>query len=766
MGVDDIACVTHEVVSFLTSEDLLDYLQVFRKDSVMHKDICERFSGSFRWPLLRAMRDPSSSRRGYDRKKIVRCERLMPYKLASFPHMQELIIDGENKYRSCSVEQAVQDMRRALSTRSLKHLKRLRIVNLMLNGPDARLMRAALPVILENRNLWALEFLEIDVTDRSTFKFDDDPDIGDCVYEAVFFRAPAALDLIKSMALGLPSLKDFHVTIDPSVDVSQAFLAHRWPSLAVLRSAFITRVAPVPQAAPESTPPITFADAWAKGHFPSVTTLVVGEWSVLTKRCDLTSDLPTDGMERIRKLVLTGRVLKSPLLNFRVPGQLTVMEERSGGGGVISAPLFRGVRELDISRLFVPAVCSLRKVRHLGFIEGHYEPYAAAFTASTCRAVRNIAASLAPSLRPLPTLIASDAFFGAEDWRLPSHALLRGAISQCWEALQPARLVVHKVHLRAWRNAYYGQRIFFDSLHMPLDGDGDQYMISGTCLSSGARRGGSGFVGYTEYRNVDSEDLDADELDPWNEPTTNTCRNLHLLLGESLALRTGLAELQLDSVFLHTHASLLRHFSNWQAADMLLDDLDADDEDAQVALAFFQGGSEGEYEWELDDQIASASESLCARINAALWAEPAPVFDFRAALRPYERLRSIVVCHERSAGAPEFCYHLLDLDMVSRLPPASCESLSVRGFYGPLRKEYLARCMWPPFMQRRNAKTMLDYFPAQGPGFRWVEGKVRMTVTVRGHKRAQGGPAHSFLAACWGQGLMPALPVETVAGRL
>ena len=51
--MEECECVMGEIVSFLCSEDLLDYASVFRRGSFLHKAICAGFQGVFLFPLVR-----------------------------------------------------------------------------------------------------------------------------------------------------------------------------------------------------------------------------------------------------------------------------------------------------------------------------------------------------------------------------------------------------------------------------------------------------------------------------------------------------------------------------------------------------------------------------------------------------------------------------------------------------------------------------------------------------------------------------------------
>ena len=355
------------------------------------------------------------------------------------------------------VNDAMRELRATLFFGHLGHLKRLTIDKVYLDQVNANAVAADLPAILRKGLLANLEFIKLDCVRVVVWNIDDDDDVDDDEGGGgrfpVFAVEATAKELLRSMARHLPLLQDFNVDFG-STDLSQTFLEESWPHLTTLRSAFITTQVQVvvPPAAALLRP--TFAAAWAQGHFPSATTLVVGEWKHGQRRNDLASDLPTDGLHQITKLVLTGRVLKNSLLNFRMPGRLTHQEERFGGGGVIHSPLFRGVQELDLTHLFVPVPFKEHEVNVLGLVADFYDNYADSFNANTCRAVQNVSAVV--SQASVPTLVISDAFFGHEDWTQPANVMTASAIADCLQALRPAKLVVTKTELSA---VYFGSRL-------------------------------------------------------------------------------------------------------------------------------------------------------------------------------------------------------------------------------------------------------------------------------------------------------------------
>ena len=351
----DVRCVIHEIVSFLGSGSLLDFLSLFKRGSRDYQNVCAGFHGVFKWPLTRWVN------LGLPTEEFQ--QRRLPGHgaLTLFPHMQHLRIEGQyvdsgegdgsivvRRQVRAAVQETTRELRAALLCGYLGHLQELTISGVYLAKSDARALETDLLAILRRGCLKTLDFISLDIFQQRDGDDDDDDDDGGGGggNASLFSRAGFAVDLLESMAAHLPLLRDFQIDFpcdsNPAdVDLCESFLEQRWPSLTILRSPFVTRrdgaVAAAAAAAGGAggAPPATFATAWAKGHFPRATTLVVSEWThnPATRRSNLVRDLPADGLAQITQLVLMGRALKSPLLNFIHPGQLTPQEAEFGGAG-------------------------------------------------------------------------------------------------------------------------------------------------------------------------------------------------------------------------------------------------------------------------------------------------------------------------------------------------------------------------------------------------------------------------------------------------
>lgn len=699
-----MSCVIHEVVSYLNSDELLTYLSVFRKDSAIYKSICEGFHGVFRWPLLKAGCEPTVA----GEHNIVVRKRAMPGKLSHFPHMQELLLDAmidthDLKVAGRFIHDALRELRATLLCGHLRSLKRLRVRNVILDTANAGALKIDLPAMLRDGSLKSLEFVELDVQEE----------IGDDEFVPVIKRASLAREVIEALAK-MPRLQDFVVQFNPLTDFSSMFMRQRWPSLTILRSNFLLccyAQGDVREVANDS-----LAYFWARGHFPSVSTLVVGEWisGAFPLACDLFNDLPTDGMPQITKLVLTGRVLKNPLLNFRVPGLLTQEEQHNGGGGVIAAPLFRNVQTLDVSRLFVPVAISRHLVEEQGLFD--YDDYAASFIANTCRAVRNVSASLVQTVASLPTLILSDALFGGEDWTQD----VSGAISDCIEALRPAKLVVDKLELEQEGNAHCGQRVFTDCRPGST--------LVANVLACGLRR----------YENPCANHLGEEYL--------MERENLFRLLTETPGLQACVVELELDSAFLFSFAGVLELVFLTAKPDDWLDDclefLDSGDEDdvedEELVRDLFEGTCS---RWQFHKRVIRMSAAHRERIASLVTSGDCTFCDLAAALHPFQNLRKIVVNNEQLL---QWRHHSPDLESLCELPPPGCQSLEVRSAYRAGHLGEFRKHVWAPLLEGRSERKMFEVFAPLRRTTNWVQGSFELTAASHGGSSRLSAEMRSF----------------------
>lgn len=575
----------HEIVSFLCSDELVDYLSLFRRGCFMHKTICAGFYGVFRWPLLRG---------AVKEQRVVVRRRLLPGgdALANFPRMRELYINAVSRgikflVAGTPVDDVMRELRAALFFGHLGRLKKLSIKNVRLDLMNSNALQVDLPATIRKGCLANLQFITLGMKRREPVGDDEDGPVP-------VFCGASSQDLLRAMAKHLTLLRDFDVDFGLT-DLSTVFLEQMWPSLTTLRSVFVTRQYAPANAATD--PPMTFASAWARGHFPSANTLVVGEWRHRQRLKDLVSDLPTDGMPQITKLILIGRVLKSPLLNFRVPGRLTAQEDRFGGGGVIQAPLFRGVQVLDMKYLFVPVAFEEFEVTTLGLLAEFYENYAASFVVNTCRAVQNISAAFSHATPP--TLVISDTFFG-RDRSLPFSVMISSAISECLQTLRPAKLVVSKTELlesNNSKNTYSAVPVFLDSdLHMH------------NLVGYGPEQTDSGYTGLWSEADDSSDCFSGDSLFAYG--------NLRYILAENSALRESLVELEIDSVFLQSYRTMLVSCLRYEGPGFLSiedEEENTDDETSRLRVALALNGNS----WKelILDRFSSPSRGMRAAVE-------------------------------------------------------------------------------------------------------------------------------------------------------
>lgn len=707
----DVSCVIHVVVSFLCSEDLLTYLSVFRKDSVVYKSICDGFAGVFKWPLLRAQCEPTAA----GEHNIVLRWRSFPGKLAQFPHMQELLIStNPQKVMGTFVHNVMREVRATLLCGQLRNLKRLIMRNVFLDPFNSAAMQTDLPAILREASLQSLEFVELNMQELIRDENPDPEDEGTFHGVQVFVirHASLARDVIGALAK-LPLLRDFDVQFPPLLDLSSMFMRHRWPSLTVLRSNFILRR--------YSHSQLGFGDYWALGNFPRVDTLVVGEWSSEDDppRRDLLFDLPKGcGMKQITTLVLTGRVLKNPLLGFR-----STNAPRPVG---IPVPLFDNVRTLDISHLFVPVPFTPHEARFVPLhVMGPYDLYEASFCADTVRAVQNISAALRLTDLSLPTLVASDAFFGAEGLALAANEAILGSIVDCLHRLRPAKLVLHKLVLHREANVHRGQTLFLDCPPGLTHATTENFAF-------GLRR--------YQYKNHPCA-ANPDPLDGLNLPR---------FLAAMPGLHAYVSELEVDCAFLLTRASMLGLiFKLSKPDDWLAEGMESseeggwgeeEEEDREVTRELFAVDSF----WQFHRKVVSMSDAARERVLGIIDVGTVPLCDLGAALRPFHALRRIVVDNER---LQEWCPHSPDLDMLARLPPPACRSLVVRGVYGATEAGEFRSHVWEPLLAGNGAKRLHEFFGSAHLGprdTRWVESRFTVTVLSVGGGHRMEAEMRSF----------------------